>query len=264
MLADHQEHDVVVKAVASVGAVVDIEGRDGFIDQVKHPSWWSDAPRAAVGDRMRAAVLDASRTPPRLSALPGDIRTARSLRHTEPLARLCPPPAVGGRTVEWAGVEEALGTALPADYRRLVQMYGGGLFAGTIRLLEPGCPDEMYDLVAQAAEREEILAELWSAGEAKPSELEQDNVRLVPWGYVEGSGHFLYWLVRPGLEPEEWTVLLNEGRGPLWEAHPALCSRFLLDVVAGTSRSIYFTDLDDITDPQDRSRFVPNSEIFSR
>ncbi|WP_051820032.1 SMI1/KNR4 family protein [Streptomyces flavochromogenes] len=176
------------------------------------------------------------------------------------LTPLCPPPGTV-RTVRWAAAEEALGTALPTDYKRLVETYGGGVFAGTIWLLEPDCPDPMYDLVAQTAERDEILADLWAAGEKKPGEIEEGGVRLVPWGYVEGAGHFLYWLVRPGAEPEEWTIVLNEGRGPLWEAHPASCSQFLLDVVAGTSTSYYFADIDDMVDPEDRYRFMPTSRF---
>ncbi|MFE0460769.1 SMI1/KNR4 family protein [Kitasatospora sp. NPDC058965] len=271
MLADHDEIDVVVTAVTAVGLTVRVDGLDGtdgadgtegFIDRAEHASWWSAAPQAAVGDRLRAVVLDAARTPPRLSALPDDLRTARSLRHTEPLVRRCPPPAGGGDPVDWAAVEATLGTPLPADYKRLVRTYGGGLFAGVLWLLAPGCPEPMYELVAQAAEREEILAELWAAGEEKPSELDDGTTRLLPWGYAEGAGHVLYWLVRPGVEPEEWTVVLNEGRGPLWEAHPVSCSRFLLDVVAGTTTSFYFTGLDDIVAPADRTRFAPNAEFF--
>ncbi|MFE4654939.1 hypothetical protein [Streptomyces sp. NPDC056707] len=86
----------------------------------------------------------------------------------------------------------------------------------------------------------------------------------MPWGYVEGAGHFHYWLVRPGVELEDWTVILNEGRGPLWEAYPASYSQVLLEVVAGTTTSFYFTDLDDIVDPADRTLFSPNSQILSQ
>ncbi|MFF4265770.1 SMI1/KNR4 family protein [Streptomyces virginiae] len=268
MLVDHQECDVVVTAVAPFGCAVDADGHDGFIDQAKHPSWWADVPRAEVGDRMRAVVLDPTRTPARFSALPVDVRIARSLRHTEPLQRLCPAPPPGEvRDVEWAVVEEALGTALPADYKRLVDTHGGGVFAGTIWLLEPDCPEKMYDLLAQTAEREEILARFWEAGEAKPAEILDGDTRLVPWGYAEGSGHVLYWVVRPEVEPEEWTVILHEGRGPYWEAHEASCSQFLLDVVAGTTTSFYFGDDDhdhgdhDDIDAEDRFRFIPGSRF---
>ncbi|MCT9009002.1 SMI1/KNR4 family protein [Streptomyces rhizosphaerihabitans] len=166
--------------------------------------------------------------------------------------------------MEWAAVEEELGVELPADYKRLVRMYGGGVFAGVLWLLEPGCPDPMYDMLTQTAECEEILAELWESGEDKPSELHEGNVGLVPWGYAEGGGHYLYWLVRPGVEPEEWSVILNEGRGPLWETYPMSCSQFLLEVVAGTTTSFYFTDLDDIVAPDDRNRFEPNSRILGQ
>ncbi|WP_181138446.1 hypothetical protein [Streptomyces sp. Ru73] len=82
MLTDHQECRVTVTAVAPVGVLVDADGDEGFIDQAKLPSWWSDVPHVSVGDRLRAVVLDASRTPPRLSALPGDMRRAETLRRT--------------------------------------------------------------------------------------------------------------------------------------------------------------------------------------
>ncbi|MER6106228.1 SMI1/KNR4 family protein [Streptomyces sp. NPDC001832] len=32
--------------------------------------------------------------------------------------------------MKWSAVEETLDIALPADYKRLVEMYGGGFFAG--------------------------------------------------------------------------------------------------------------------------------------
>ncbi|MFB7179732.1 hypothetical protein ACFCYI_18770 [Streptomyces sp. NPDC056257] len=83
-LVNHQEIDVTVTAVAPVGSQVDAAGITGFIDQVKHPSWWSpDAPLPQVGDHLHAVVLDDSRTPPRLSALQKDIDIARMLRERE-------------------------------------------------------------------------------------------------------------------------------------------------------------------------------------
>ncbi|MEW2635554.1 hypothetical protein AB0903_28945 [Streptomyces sp. NPDC048389] len=53
----------------------------GFIDQVKHPSWWDDSVTAPqIGDEIHVVVLDADREPPRFSALGRDIDVARRLR----------------------------------------------------------------------------------------------------------------------------------------------------------------------------------------
>ncbi|MFE9634699.1 SMI1/KNR4 family protein [Streptomyces sp. NPDC006463] len=191
-------------------------------------------------------------------------RAGRSLRYTDPLIRACPPPSSARRPVDWPTVEEQLGTALPADYKRLIEVYGGGVFSGVLWLMEPGCPDEMYDLLVQTVEREEILADLWAAGEPKPAELEQSGARLVPWGYSENGGEVLYWLVLPGVPPEEWPVILNEGRGPLWEFHPtSSCSRFLLEVCTESTGSYYFSDLGDFVSPSERGAFLPNAELLS-
>ncbi|MFJ9661485.1 hypothetical protein ACIRPR_26405 [Streptomyces griseoflavus] len=72
---------MTVIAVASVGSRVAVDGGGfGFIDQVKHPSWWDEKVAAPqVGDRLHVVVLDAEREPPRLSALQSDIDVARWL-----------------------------------------------------------------------------------------------------------------------------------------------------------------------------------------
>ncbi|MFE4922353.1 hypothetical protein [Streptomyces sp. NPDC056661] len=83
-LVNHQEINVVITAVAPAGSQVDADGNTGFIDQAKHPSWWStDVSPPQVGDQLHAVVLDDSRTPPRLSALQNDIEMARALSEGE-------------------------------------------------------------------------------------------------------------------------------------------------------------------------------------
>ncbi|MYV61392.1 hypothetical protein GTW37_19980 [Streptomyces sp. SID4931] len=78
---DNQEVHVVITAVASVGSRVCADGITGFIDQAKHPSWWSeDVQPPQVGDLLHAVVLDETRDPPRLSALQIDSDIARALR----------------------------------------------------------------------------------------------------------------------------------------------------------------------------------------
>ncbi|MCP3817492.1 hypothetical protein NLX86_04875 [Streptomyces sp. A3M-1-3] len=50
-------------------------------------------------------------------------------------------------TVDWAPVEARLGTALPGDCRRLVELFGHGAFDGYLELLIPDAPFESGDIV---------------------------------------------------------------------------------------------------------------------
>lgn len=77
------------------------------------------------------------------------------------LAELLRGPAALERSWDWEVVEAELRTALPTDYRELVEAYGGGLLDEYLLLLEPGCPHDVYDLVKISAEREEANDSLW-------------------------------------------------------------------------------------------------------
>ncbi|MEV3947616.1 SMI1/KNR4 family protein [Streptomyces halstedii] len=165
-------------------------------------------------------------------------------------------PSGPHRSRDWPAVERALGTALPTDYRQLVETYGGGVFDETIWLLDPACPDEDYELLAQAAEKAETLKKLWEV-EPRPAQLQESGTEVLPWAYIEGTGAMLYWLVKPGQDPDEWTVMFNEGRGPLWEHHDAQCASFLLAVLTGRAETDYFPAL-----PVDQHQFDSNDEIL--
>ncbi|NML51483.1 hypothetical protein HHL19_15540 [Streptomyces sp. R302] len=145
--------------------------------------------------------------------------------------------------MDWAAAERALGMPLPGDYKRLVETYGCGVFDETVWLLAPDAGRPHDDLLAQREERDEILESLWEIGEECPEELEEPGAVVVPWAYEEGSGAFLYWLVRPGSHPDTWPVLYNEGRGPLWERHGPGCAAFLHAVLTGTADTAYFGHL---------------------
>lgn len=165
------------------------------------------------------------------------------------LVRLCPPPDDPPPVVDWAQAEGALGVGLPADYKQLVETYGDGIFDETIWLLVPDSGYDDCDLHAQTAERDEILADLWEF-EEKPAGLREAGAKVLPWAFEEGTGAFLYWLARPGQHPDEWTVLYNEGRGPLWEQHDMGCLAFLSAVLTGTAETAYFGCLHDVLKPR--------------
>ncbi|WP_299532049.1 SMI1/KNR4 family protein [uncultured Streptomyces sp.] len=173
----------------------------------------------------------------------------------ERLTALVPPPA-NASPRDWTTVEAALGTLLPADYRQLVDTYGGGVFDETVWLLDPSCPDDDYNLVAQAAERADTLEKLWQT-EPKPQQLQAPGARVLPWAYIEDTGAMLYWLIRPDDQPDGWTVMFNEGRGPLWEHHDTTCAGFLLAVLTGEADTDYFPDL-----PADDHTFDSNDDIL--
>ncbi|MFE1791801.1 hypothetical protein ACFW7J_25985 [Streptomyces sp. NPDC059525] len=174
------------------------------------------------------------------------------------LVRLCPPPVDPPPAVDWAKAERALGTGLPADYKRLVGTYGAGIFDETVQLLVPDAGHDDFDLLALTAERDEILAGLWEY-EDRPPGLEEAGARVLPWAAEEGTGAYLYWLARPGRHPDEWTVLYNEGRGPLWEHHDTGCLAFLLAVLTGTAETDYFGHLHEVLKPT-RHRFTTAAE----
>ncbi|WP_369391118.1 SMI1/KNR4 family protein [Streptomyces sp. CG1] len=166
------------------------------------------------------------------------------------------PPGTPRRSRDWAAAERQLGTPLPDDYKELVETYGGGVFDETVWLLDPECPDEDYNLLHQATERAEILVDLWET-EAKPAELQDADAQVLPWAYVEESGMYLYWLRQPGQKPNEWTVMLNEGRGPEWEHHASQCVPFLLSLLTGEAETEYFAEL-----PLDTHSFDSNDDIL--
>ncbi|MFD5320128.1 hypothetical protein [Streptomyces sp. NPDC127098] len=77
----HQELDAIVTEIAPWGVLVDLAGRTaGLIDNTKLPAWLDDEPFPEIGDTVHVVVLDDTRDPVRVSALPADLEIARRLR----------------------------------------------------------------------------------------------------------------------------------------------------------------------------------------
>ncbi|MFD9030176.1 SMI1/KNR4 family protein [Streptomyces sp. NPDC059567] len=175
----------------------------------------------------------------------------------ERLTWIVPPPAERGPR-GWSTVEARLGSALPQDFKDLVDTYGGGAFDETVWVLEPDCADRDYDLLAMKEERAEVLARLWEIGpEPRPEQLAVEGAGLLPFASIEGTGAYLYWLTTEDGRPEDWTVLVNAGRGPEWEHHPVQSARFILSVLTGELRSGILGDL-----PVDGHTFDANDDIL--
>lgn len=136
---------------------------------------------------------------------------------------------------DWTTAEAALHTGLPADYKELIEAYGGGFIDGYLLLLEPGCPNTVYDLLKISAEREEANDALWRY-EDKPEEMESAGNRLVCWATTD-NGEYLYWLVQADDDPDSRSVLINSASGEDWERYDMTVTRFLVAVLTGEVRS---------------------------
>lgn len=62
------------------------------------------------------------------------------------LRELLPPPSSGGDTVDWEQIERTTGLAFPADYRELVELYGGGEIDEYLSVSTPPVPGSPYGI----------------------------------------------------------------------------------------------------------------------
>ncbi|MFJ7203327.1 SMI1/KNR4 family protein [Streptomyces sp. NPDC098789] len=156
------------------------------------------------------------------------------------LLEIAPAPSEPRRK-EWSGAEDRLGVQLPSDYKELIHIYGGSNWDDYLYVLEPDCPNENYDLIEWSEDQTEALEGLWEF-EKKPAELEVEGTRVVPWATTD-NGECLYWLARPGIEPDQWTVMVNEARGDRWEHFPLSCTQFLASALDRELRSTILSSL---------------------
>ncbi|NUK53400.1 SMI1/KNR4 family protein [Streptomyces lunaelactis] len=156
------------------------------------------------------------------------------------LFEIAPAPSEP-RQKDWGEAERSLGIELPADYKELIHVYGGSNWDDYLYVLEPGCPNENYDLIEWAEHQAEDLEDLWEF-EKKPAELEVEGSRVIPWATTD-NGECLYWLVQPGLESDQWTVMVNEARGDRWEHFSVSCTQFLASTLDGELQSNILSSL---------------------
>jgi hypothetical protein len=113
---------------------------------------------------------------------------------------------------------------LPADYVELASTYGAGCFDEFIWLLVPGAQNPNLDLDRQTDVR---LDALHALDEDLPYE------PLLPFAFTD-NGDVVYWHATG--EPDEWTVAVNESRGPEWHAYQGTATEFLVETLSGRHR----------------------------
>lgn len=128
------------------------------------------------------------------------------------------------RTVDWAAVETRLGTALPGDYKRLVEIFGEGAFDGYLQLQVPGAAFESGDIVRHT----EWLGE-WARTRGgrlwEPYEVYPVPGGLLKWASSEQADEF-YWLTEDP-DPDRWPVLVTQDIPDSWVRFDGTTAEFV-------------------------------------
>ncbi|MFC9931738.1 hypothetical protein [Streptomyces sp. NPDC127190] len=176
---------------------------------------WIGCGRVGASGGERVVVVVARRADPAFTGLPeGGSWGERlcALTGWEPVPR----PAV-----DWAAVEADLGTALPADYKEIVGLFGPGGFDDYVDLLIPGVLG--MDLVVWARTAAQY------SGLFEPYDCYPAPQGLLRWGSSEQELDFV-WQTGVGDGPDDWPVLVGEFGA--WERYDCGMGEFLVRMLA--------------------------------
>lgn len=178
----------------------------------------------------------------------------------ESLAQMVESAPRTGAAIIWKQVFADLDTVrLPVDYIQWIDAFGGGYFDEYIYLLDPSAAQSYYNLVHAHREQIKTLEYVWSAGEERPEEVLSSGVRLIPWASTD-NGEFLYWVSDPKIDPDDWTIVMNEARGDEWLRFRVGAITFLEGALSGSITSdMFWPDF-----PLVKHRFILLSQLGDR
>jgi len=131
----------------------------------------------------------------------------------------------------WKVVEEQLGTGLPEDYKRFLEVFGIGTINGFLVVLVPRSSNQHVDLLKRG--RSEL--EAYETSKREFPTYYRDDIYPIPGGIlpfaVTDNGEVLYW--RTVGSPERWTVTVYESRGPKKVDFNGGMTEFLVAVLSG-------------------------------
>ncbi|MFK4597692.1 hypothetical protein RKD30_004359 [Streptomyces pristinaespiralis] len=167
---------------------------------------WIGCGSARAGDDVRLVVLVAERETPKAD-------TAELTSWVDGVVAITGWDTSRLRTYDWTAVETRLGTALPSDYKQLVEIFGNGAFDGFLALQTPDAPCASADIVRHTEWLGEWArtrgSELW-----RPYAVYPVPGGLLQWGSTE-QAHGFYWLTE-GPDPDRWPVLVTEDLPDSW------------------------------------------------
>lgn len=151
---------------------------------------------------------------------------------------LIPPakPIEAGSTEKWPKIEKSLGTSLPSDYKKYINTFGTGQIGAFLFPFNPFSKNKNLNLLKQVPIRLDALRTLKEQGgeEECPYPLFPESGGLLPWGATD-NGDVLFWLMTK--RPNNWPVVINESRGPMFEQYDETMTTFLAKLIANDIHS---------------------------
>jgi len=153
--------------------------------------------------------------------------------HTlEQLVRILRPPekplAASG---DWQPVAAAVGTALPSDYKAFIARYGTGRISGFLWVYNPFEENVHLNLLSRCSiilDGDREIRKSFPDDVPEPLFPERDG--LLPWAGTD-NGDRLYWRTKG--DPDSWSVVVWESRGPEYENYALPMTGFLLGWLKG-------------------------------
>ncbi|MFF9602454.1 SMI1/KNR4 family protein [Streptomyces sp. NPDC014684] len=135
----------------------------------------------------------------------------------------------GGRGVDWAALEAALGKPLPSDFRSLAEAYPVLVVDDFLMVSLPRPGGEVS--WASAARDDEILQDLYEMGDTEDYVPFPQPGGLIGWA-SSNSGDDFYWRTSPA-DPDAWPVVVRTDNAD-WIEFPVGAVEFLAGVYGRT------------------------------
>ena len=155
------------------------------------------------------------------------------------LAKILPPPLEPQETGTadlWPQVETELQLPMPPDYRDFVGRYGTGCIDDFLWVDTPFTRLRGLQLRLRSASQLEAFRVLkeTASPDMVPYPVFPERGGVFPWGGTD-NGDVLCWLTTG--PPSDWTVAINESRGPMWEEYDCSMVEFLVKLLSREIRS---------------------------
>jgi hypothetical protein len=208
--------------------------RTAFLTDLDQGPWTPPAPRPEPTPRQRAALTE-----------------GRGLAALTALVPPPPHPDLGEQTWEW--LYERLGTRLPTEYVELMQRYGGGCWAGWLRLDTPLSADRegLAEHSGWACDNYRSLRD--SHPEYYPLAAWPEPGGILPFG-DSIDGDELCWLT-VGDSPDDWPLIVHPRHSDQGPPLPLPLADTLLEWLRGRFGDEGLPSLSGVKDLFDHARF---------